>query len=55
MIYWSASMTYVSFVVKICMMDVSATGFYLLSGMMSFCVQMIYSAVYVECHSKVNG
>ena len=32
------------------------TGFYLWSGMMSFCVWMVCSVVYAECHMcKVNG
>ena len=36
-------------------MDMNVTGFYLWSGMMSFCVQMICIMVYVEYHGKVNG
>ena len=36
-------------------MDVNMTGFYHWSGMMIFCVWMICSVVYVECHSEVNG
>ena len=37
------------------MMDVSMTGSYLWSDVMSFCVLMICCVVYVECHGEIDG
>ena len=55
LINWSVSVTYVSFIMRFCMMDVNVTGFYPWSGMMSFCVWMICTVAYVECHGEVDG
>ena len=55
MIYWSVSMTYVNLIMRICRMDVNMSGFYLWSGMMSFCIWMICSVVYVVFHSRIDA
>ena len=53
-ICWSASVTCVNFILRICRMDVNVSDFGLWSGMMSFCALMICGVVNVVFHGRID-